>query len=117
MMAKRLEKAAIAGFDGNIWAKSENFNLTADEVKKIVENYIYENASVFASRGISLEGAKYFNFCGNEDVLRAKLGKGGVHIYKTNQAVLLGLYADGMQPSEAATVTETLGNYIKTFGY
>jgi hypothetical protein len=43
MMAKRLEKAAIAGFDGNIWANSENFNLTADEVKKIVENY--KNAS------------------------------------------------------------------------
>jgi profilin len=115
MMAKRLEKAAIAGFDGNIWAKSENFNLTAVEVKKIVENY--ENASVFASSGISLEGAKYIYLSGNEDVLRAKLGKGGVHIYKTNQAVLLGVYADGMQPSEAATVTETLGNYLKTFGY
>ncbi len=34
-----------------------------------------------------------------------------------SQAVLLGVYADGMQPSEAATVTETLGNYLKTFGY
>jgi hypothetical protein len=33
------------------------------------------------------------------------------------QAVLLGVYADGMQPSEAATVTENLGNYLKTFGY
>jgi hypothetical protein len=48
---------------------------------------------------------KYIYLSGNEDVLRAKLGKGGVHIYKTNQAVLLGMYADGMQPSEAATVT------------
>jgi hypothetical protein len=34
-----------------------------------------------------------------------------------SQAVLLGVYADGMQPSEAATVTENLGNYLKTFGY
>ncbi len=72
---------------------------------------------MFASSGISLEGAKYSYLSGNEDVLRAKLGKGGVHIYKTNQAVLLGVYADGMQPSEAATVTENLGNYLKTFGY
>jgi profilin len=115
MMDKKLKKAAIAGFDGNIWAKSENFNVTPEEVKKIVENY--ENAAVFASSGISLEGQKYVYLSGTEDVLRAKQGKGGVHIFKTNQAVLLGVYDDPMQPAEAATVTEALGSYLKNFGY
>ena len=33
------------------------------------------------------------------------------------QAVILGLYEDPMQPAEAATVTETLGDYLKGFGY
>ena len=33
------------------------------------------------------------------------------------QAVILGLYEDPMQPAEAATVTETLGDYLKGVGY
>ena len=33
------------------------------------------------------------------------------------QAVILGLYEEPMQPAEAATVTETLGDYLKGAGY
>ena len=33
------------------------------------------------------------------------------------QAVILGLYEEPMQPAEAATVTETLGDYLKGVGY
>jgi hypothetical protein len=33
------------------------------------------------------------------------------------QAVLLGVYDEPMQPAEAATVTEALGDYLKTCGY
>ena len=33
------------------------------------------------------------------------------------QALILGLYEDPMQPAEAATVTETLGDYLKGVGY
>ncbi len=51
------------------------------EVKKIVENY--ENASVVVvSSGINQKHV-------DEDVLRAKQGKGSVHMYKTNHAALL----------------------------
>ena len=44
---------------------------------------------MFASSGINLEGQKYVYLSGNEDVLRAKQGKGGVHIFKTNQVTSL----------------------------
>ena len=33
------------------------------------------------------------------------------------QAVILGLYEDPVQPAEAATVTESLGDYLKGVGY
>ena len=32
-------------------------------------------------------------------------------------AVILGLYEEPMQPAEAATVTETLGDYLKGVEY
>ena len=62
--------------------------------------------------------------------MRGKQGKGGVHVVKTHQvrepclpapttpqAVILGLYEDPVQPAEAATVTESLGDYLKGVGY
>ena len=50
-------------------------------------------------------------------MLRGKKGKGGVHIMKTNQAVVVGVYDEPLSAPEAATVTETLGSYLKTCGY
>ena len=36
---------------------------------------------------------------------------------KTNQAVIVGVYDELLSAPEAATVTETLGSYLKTCGY
>eukprot|EP00088_Acartia_fossae_P028207 TRINITY_DN28_c0_g1_i1.p1 TRINITY_DN28_c0_g1~~TRINITY_DN28_c0_g1_i1.p1 ORF type:complete len:126 (+),score=44.68 TRINITY_DN28_c0_g1_i1:67-444(+) len=115
MIDKKLKKAAIAGMDGSIWAKSNDFNLTSDEVKTLLGNY--NDMEKLASSGINLGGQKYLYLSGNEEVVRGKQGKGGVHIMKTNMAVLVGVYDDPMQPPEAATITEGLGSYLKGCGY
>nr|ALS04924.1 profilin [Pseudodiaptomus poplesia] len=115
MIQKNMSKAAIAGKDGSIWAKSNGFNLTAEEVKKILDSY--DNPSSLASSGINLEGQKYFFLSGNDEVLRGKQGKGGVHLMKTSQALLIGVYDEPMAPNQAATITESLGEYLKGFGY
>merc|ERR1712183_736840 len=115
LVGKNLKEAAIAGHDGNLWAKSANFNVTSAEIKNILSNY--DCQSNLASSGFHLGGQKYFYLSGNDDVMRGKQGKGGVHVVKTNQAVILGLYEEPMQPAEAATVTETLGDYLKGVGY
>ena len=131
-----------------------------EEIKVLVDNY--DSQHNLASTGFHLGGQKYFylRWCrerqnlilplgprdssriyqyrkcrcsGNDDVVRGKQGKGGVHVVKTNQvlkvwdtsskpkifshAVILGLYEEPMQPAEAATVTETLGDYLKGVGY
>merc|ERR1711942_593320 len=115
MIEKKLKQAAIAGLDGSIWAKSGDFNITSEEVKRVVDNY--DNQLAFASTGINLAGQKYFYLSGTDDVMRGKQGKGGVHIMKTEKAVLVGVYDEPMQGAEAATVTESLGSYLKGCGY
>lgn len=45
-------------------------------------------------------------------VLRGKLDKGGLCIKKTNSAVVIGLYGDGVQPGDVNIVVENLGDYL-----
>jgi len=115
LVGKNLKDAAIAGHDGNLWAKSENFNVTAGEIQTILQNY--DNQSNLASTGFMLGGQKFFYLSGDDEVMRGKQGKGGVHLVKTNQALLVGVYEAPMEPGTAATVTEKLGDYLKGVGY
>ena len=115
MIGMKLKEAAIAGHDGNLWAKSSSFNVTASELQKILQNY--DNQANLASTGFFLGGQKYFYLSGNDEVMRGKQGKGGVHLVKTNQALLVGVYEAPMEPGTAATVTEKLGDYLKGVGY
>ena len=39
LIEKKLAQGAIAGLDGNIWAKSNDFNITPAEMKTILDNY------------------------------------------------------------------------------
>merc|ERR1711887_238383 len=110
MIGKNLKMAAIAGHNGSIWAKSSDFNLQPAEVSNLVRNF--DQTSHFAASGLNLAGQKYFFLSGDETVLRGKQGKGGVHVMKTNQTVLVGVYEEPMQPAEAATITESLGDYL-----
>merc|ERR1712002_1205313 len=94
LISKDLKGAAIAGLDGNIWAKSEGFNITVDEIKTVLNNF--GEPSKLASTGINVCGTKYFYLSGNDEVLRGKQGKGGIHIMKTKQTLLIGIYNEPM---------------------
>merc|ERR1711971_1156985 len=115
MIEKKLKKGVIAGLDGNIWAKSSGFNLTAAEVKSLLDSY--DDAGKMSSSGIVLEGQKYFYLSGDEKIVRGKQGKGGVHLMETNQTLLIGVYDEPLTPPEAANITESLGDYLSNCGY
>ncbi|XP_026487686.1 profilin [Nymphalis io] len=108
-------KAAIAGHDGNVWAKSEGFDISKDEVGKIVAGF--ENESLLTSGGVTIAGTRYIYLSGTDRIIRAKLGKVGVHCMKTQQAVVISLYEEPIQPQQAASVVEKLGEYLITCGY
>ncbi|XP_075992439.1 profilin chickadee [Anticarsia gemmatalis] len=116
LMASRcVTKAAIAGHDGNVWAKSEGFEISKDEVAKIVAGF--DNESLLTSGGLTIAGTRYIYLSGTDRIIRAKLGKVGVHCMKTQQAVVISLYEEPIQPQQAASVVEKLGDYLITCGY
>ncbi|CAB3230914.1 unnamed protein product [Arctia plantaginis] len=90
LMASRcVTKAAIAGHDGNVWAKSEGFEILKEEVAKIVAGF--DNESLLTSGGLTIAGTRYIYLSGTDRIIRAKLGKVGVHCMKTQQAVVISL--------------------------
>ena len=115
LVGQQLKDAVIAGHDGNVWAKSENFAVTPGEIQTLLRNY--DTQDQLASGGFSLGGTKYFYLSGDDEVIRGKQGKGGVHCVKTNQTLLVGVYEAPMEPATAATITEKLGDYLKGVGY
>merc|ERR1712002_1005643 len=49
-----IENAVIAGHDGNIWASSAGFNVTAAELKVILDRY--SSTDQLAMNGVTVEG-------------------------------------------------------------
>ena len=70
-----MKQAAIDDLDGSIWAKSAEFNITPEDVEKVLTNY--NDNTDFASCGLNLAGQKYFFLSGNEDVLHGIAGRSG----------------------------------------
>ncbi|XP_055685574.1 profilin [Lutzomyia longipalpis] len=110
-----VQKAAIAGHDGGVWAKSDEFEVTKDEISKLVKGF--EKQDLLTSGGVTLAGQRYIYLSGTDRVIRAKLGKVGVHCMKTHQAVIVSIYEDPVQPQQAASIVEKLGDYLLTCGY
>merc|ERR1712228_893510 len=73
LVGRELKDAVIAGHDGNVWAKSQNFNVTPGEIQAILKNY--DNQESLASSGFHLGGTKYFYLSGDDEVIRGKQGK------------------------------------------
>ncbi|XP_033229442.1 profilin [Belonocnema kinseyi] len=116
LLASRcVTKAAIAGHDGNLWAKSEGFEVSNVPLTK--EIFFFEKTDILTSSGVTLAGNRYIYLSGTDRVIRAKLGKVGVHCMKTSQAVVVSLYEDPIQPQQAASVVEKLGDYLLSCGY
>jgi profilin len=108
-------KACIAGMDGNVWAKSDGFEVAKDEVTSLIAGF--DDPNLLPSKGLFLSGQRYIYLSGTDRVVRAKLGKVGVHCMKTNQAVVIAIYQDPIQPQQAASVVEKLGDYLMSCGY
>merc|ERR1712072_808145 len=71
MVGKNLKESAIAGTDGNIWAKSTEFDIKPEEVQKLLKNF--DEPSDLAATGINLGGQKYFYFSGESSARGASM--------------------------------------------
>lgn len=116
LLGADLIEAAIIGADGSeIWAKSPNFNLSPNEIKKLAEGF--RNAASFFATGISLNGQKYLTIKADGQSVYGKKGAGGAICVKTSSAIIIGIYDDKLQPGNAANIVEKLGDYLRENGY
>lgn len=109
--------------------------MTKEELAKLVQGF--DKQEILTSGGVTLAGQRYIYLSGTDRVIRAKLGKVGVHCMKTQQgncmrfaclflkliillsstAVIVSTYEEPVQPQQAASIVEKLGDYLITCGY
>jgi len=110
-----VKEALICGHDGNVWASSKDFNVTAAELKTLIDNM--GKIETFQQSGVTMAGVKYMFLSGSDKVIRAKKSTDGLHIMKTTQAVIICKYGEPIVPEQCAIVTEKLGDYFISVGY
>eukprot|EP01123_Difflugia_compressa_P010740 TRINITY_DN3_c0_g2_i1.p1 TRINITY_DN3_c0_g2~~TRINITY_DN3_c0_g2_i1.p1 ORF type:complete len:127 (-),score=21.46 TRINITY_DN3_c0_g2_i1:198-578(-) len=107
--------ASITGHDGSVWATSPGFNVSADEIKKLVAGF--NDPSPLRASGMFINGEKYLVLKADDRSIYGKKGTGGVVTVKTGGAVLIGLYNEKIQPGQCANVVEKLADYLIESGY
>ncbi|KAI9340306.1 profilin, partial [Obelidium mucronatum] len=111
----QIQKAAIYGHDGALWAASAGFALTAPEATNLIA--AYKDASGIRGNGLYAAGVKYFTLRADDRSIYGSSGAGGIVCVKTKMAVLVGVYADPVQPGEATKVVEALADYLISVNY
>jgi len=115
LATKMVSEAVICGHDGNAWATSAGFGVSAAELKDIANSF--GKVDVLPMKGVTVSGQKYMYLSGDERVLRAKKGTSGIHVMKTVQAYIISIYHDPIVPPQCAQVTEKLGEYLISVGF
>ncbi|KAF7732369.1 profilin, required for normal timing of actin polymerization in response to thermal stress [Apophysomyces ossiformis] len=110
-----VSKAAICGAAGGVWASSPNFTIQPAELQEIINGF--SNKDAIQANGIHINGVKYFTLQADERSIYGKKSADGVCIVKTGQAILIGLYTEGMQAGNCTKVVEGLADYLISTGY
>ena len=119
----KLNKAAIHGHDGTLWATTQGFAVNTVNNNQINPNEVktlasaFKDASGIRASGLHLGGVKYIALRADDRSIYGKKGQGGVVCVKTKQAILIGLYDEPIQPGEATKVVEGLADYLISVSY
>ncbi|KAL1933750.1 hypothetical protein VTP01DRAFT_7840 [Rhizomucor pusillus] len=110
-----VSKAAIYGLNGGQWAVSPGFSLSSNEIQELKNGFT--NADQVQASGVHVNGVKYLTLRADDRSIYGKKGADGVCIVKTNQAILVGVYTEGIQPGQCTKVVEGLADYLISVGY
>ncbi|KAI8066547.1 profilin [Gongronella butleri] len=111
----QVSQAAIYGLDGTKWASSPGFELAANEVTELLNGF--SNSDAIQATGIHLSGVKYLTLRADDRSIYAKKGADGACAVKTGQAILIGVYKEGIQPGSCTKVVEGLADYLISVGF
>ncbi|PAV73230.1 hypothetical protein WR25_14319 [Diploscapter pachys] len=110
-----VSKAAICGFDGAIWGKSDNFKINPEEA--VTAGKAFTQLDTLLGTGLKFEGEKYFVLNADQDRVIGKKAANGFFLYKTKQAVIISIYEGGVQPENCSKTTGALADYFSSIGY
>ncbi|XP_042242902.1 profilin-like [Homarus americanus] len=105
-------KVSICGQDGLPWASSQDFCVSAQEVKTLALSF--DNPADLHMKGMIVGGTKYFFLSGTDEVLRAKKGTNGIIACKTKTGVIIAYYEDPIQAGQCAKEVERVADYLKS---
>eukprot|EP01043_Picozoa_sp_COSAG02_P030367 COSAG02_NODE_1934_length_10318_cov_74.374009_8_plen_176_part_00 len=89
------EDGCIIGLDGTAW--TGGLAVTAEEGAAIVAGF--DDASGLRASGIMIAGKKFMYLRNDEEMMCGKAGQGGICIFKTGQACIMGTYNQDMSPA------------------
>jgi len=119
MQTKEIQQSVICGHDGNVWAKSKDFNVDPADLKALLAKF--HDIVQLGQYGVTISGVKYNYLSSDYDrsikVVRAKKGQSGLHCVKTQQTLILCVYGEPTMPEKAATIAEKVGDHLVTMGF
>ncbi|CAJ0577440.1 unnamed protein product, partial [Mesorhabditis spiculigera] len=114
-----IERAAIVGVDGSVWARTEGdkqFAATEAELKSLVTGF--NTPDQVPARGADLEQIHYVVPRADDTVIFGKKDKTGFFAAKSQQAVLIAIYkGDSAEGTEVRSAVEKLSQYLASTGY
>ena len=113
--SKAAKSVGIYGHDGNPWAQSKGFSVSAAEVKAIVVGA--GKADAFAASGVMCAGTKYMFLRAQDNYVFGKKGAGGCGAYKTSKAVIIGVYDENTQAGTFNTAIGKTADALAAAGY
>lgn len=111
----QMHSAAICGMDGSYWAYGGTHLPQPEEVAHIVA--AVKDPTLAQSKGIVIAGQKYFTLRAQPGLIYCKLGATGACIAQTEQAVVLGVYGEGINAAHCNMTVESVANYLKQNHY
>ena len=107
------EDGCIIGLDGTPW--TGGLAITAEEGAAIVAGFA-DSAPLRAS-GLMIAGKKYMYLRNDDEMMAGKAGQGGVAIFKTEQALIMGTYNQDMTTGMNMKEVGKMADYLKEVGY
>ncbi|KAG2125681.1 profilin [Suillus clintonianus] len=118
----RVNKAAILGKAGGVWATSPGFKISPEEQKAITA--AFTNKAAVATSGFRVADQKYFFLSSdtygddpNLVVVQGKKGGDGAVLAQTKQAILVVTYIFPQTAQDVGILVTGLGSYLASLQY
>ena len=107
-------QGAICGVDGSLWASSAGFDVSGEEVTKIVAGM--DDPSALQGGGVHLGGTRYMFIRSDDRMVAGKKGTSGLFVCKAATCIVVGTHNENIQGGNCNTCVGNLADYLLSNG-